>query len=241
MKKLVMLSALGWLAATSGVASAQQEVGRVISATPVVQQVPVPRQVCSVQPVASQNPGAGAVIGAIAGGLLGNTIGHGTGRAAATGLGIVAGAAIGNNVENNNGYARNGQYCTTESTYENRTVAYNVTYEYQGRQYSTQMAHDPGPTIQLQVTPVGANPPPFGTFHGDANTHWTPRAQIISSQVIASPMVEYPVYSPGYAPGYSSGYYPRQYYSPVVPLAITLGLGYYAGQHHHHHRHRHWR
>ncbi|MES2787294.1 MAG: glycine zipper 2TM domain-containing protein [Pseudomonadota bacterium] len=231
MKKLVMLSAFGMVAATSGVAYAQQETARVLSATPVVQQVPVPRQVCSVQPMASQNPGAGAVIGAIAGGLLGNTIGHGTGRAAATGLGIVAGAALGNNVENNS-YARNGQYCTTESTYENRTVAYNVTYEYQGRQYSTQMAQDPGPTIQLQVTPVGANPPPVGTLHGDANTNWTPRATIISQEIVPSPMVEYPVYS--------SGYYPRPYYAPAVPLAITLGLGYYGG-HRYHHRHRHWR
>ncbi|MES2634299.1 MAG: glycine zipper 2TM domain-containing protein [Pseudomonadota bacterium] len=236
MKKFAMFSAIGMLAATAGVAHAQQEVGRVISSTPVVQQVPVPRQVCQVQPMAAQPSGAGAVIGAIAGGLLGNTIGHGGGRFAATGIGMVAGAAIGNSVEGNNAYARNGQYCTTESTYENRTVAYNVTYEYQGRQYTTQMANDPGPTIQLQVTPVGANPPPVTRLQGDGGENWTPRATIIS-EVVTSPMVEYPVYS--------SGYYPRPYYAPayansyvpyIAPIGISLGLGYYGGS-----RHRHWR
>ncbi|WP_048440535.1 glycine zipper 2TM domain-containing protein [Caenimonas sp. SL110] len=234
MKKFAMFSAIGMLAATAGVAHAQQDVGRVISSTPVVQQVPVPRQVCQVQPMAAQPSGAGAVIGAIAGGLLGNTIGHGGGRFAATGIGMVAGAAIGNSVEGNNGYARSGQYCTTESTYENRTVAYNVTYEYQGRQYTTQMANDPGPTIQLQVTPVGAT-----TLQGDGGANWTPRATIISSEVIAQPMVDYPVYSSGYSRPYYAPAYPAYApsYAPyIAPIGISLGLGYYGGS-----RHRHWR
>lgn len=39
--------------------------------------------------------------------------------------------------------------------YENRTVAYNVVYEYAGKQYAVQMPNDPGPSIQLQLTPVG--------------------------------------------------------------------------------------
>jgi outer membrane lipoprotein SlyB len=44
----------------------------------------------------------GAVVGGVAGALLGNTIGGGTGRAAATVLGGVAGAAIGNQIARNN-------------------------------------------------------------------------------------------------------------------------------------------
>ncbi|RYF35853.1 MAG: glycine zipper 2TM domain-containing protein, partial [Comamonadaceae bacterium] len=116
--------------------------GRVISSTPIVQQVAVPRQVCSQQPMVVQGPrstsGAGSIIGAIAGGLLGNTIGHGGGRAAATALGVMGGALVGNSVEANGSpaYAQNVQQCTTQTTYENRTVAYNVTYEYAGRQYT---------------------------------------------------------------------------------------------------------
>jgi outer membrane lipoprotein SlyB len=43
------------------------------------------------------------VIGAIAGGLLGSTIGGGSGRTAATVVGAVAGGAVGNQVGKNTG------------------------------------------------------------------------------------------------------------------------------------------
>jgi outer membrane lipoprotein SlyB len=46
--------------------------------------------------------GAGTAIGAIAGGVLGNQVGHGDGRTAATVGGAVAGGAIGHQVEKNN-------------------------------------------------------------------------------------------------------------------------------------------
>lgn len=45
--------------------------------------------------------GAGTVVGAIAGGVLGNTVGHGNGRKAATVAGAVAGGAVGHQVEKN--------------------------------------------------------------------------------------------------------------------------------------------
>jgi len=41
----------------------------------------------------------------VIGGVVGNTIGHGMGRAAATGLGIFGGAVIGDNIERNNAQA----------------------------------------------------------------------------------------------------------------------------------------
>ena len=53
----------------------------------------------------------GAILGAVAGALLGNQIGSGSGRAAATVLGGVAGAAIGNNI------ARNSAGATTVPGY----------------------------------------------------------------------------------------------------------------------------
>lgn len=46
--------------------------------------------------------GAGTAIGAVAGGVLGSTIGKGDGRTAATVGGAVAGGAIGHEVEKNN-------------------------------------------------------------------------------------------------------------------------------------------
>src|SRR3954454_17609638 len=98
MKKALVLSLIGLGAA--GVAQAQ-ETGRVISTTPVIQQYAVPRQVCSNQQVAVEQPktGAGGLMGAIAGGARGKQIGQGGGRAAATVLGVVGGALLGDHIE----------------------------------------------------------------------------------------------------------------------------------------------
>ena len=79
-----------------------QDVGRVITSTPVIQAVAVPRQVCTMEQVSFQgtNSGAGALLGAMAGGALGNAAGgHGAGRAAATVIGMVGGAVLGDRVE----------------------------------------------------------------------------------------------------------------------------------------------
>ncbi|RYF41400.1 MAG: glycine zipper 2TM domain-containing protein, partial [Comamonadaceae bacterium] len=220
--------------------------GRVISSTPIIQQVAVPRQVCSQQPMLVQAPrntsGAGSIIGAIAGGLLGNTIGHGGGRAAATALGVMGGALVGNSVEANGSpaYAQNVQQCSTQTSYENRTVAYNVTYEYAGRQYTVQMPQDPGPTVRLQVTPIAAgNPEPVYSGSAVSTSEGVPilrsvdmdPAPVVYSAptVVPAPIVlaAPPVYSAyGYQP-----YYP--------PLGISLNLGYSRGGHRH--GHRHWR
>ena len=51
------------------------------------------------------NKVAGTVIGAIAGGLLGNAVSHGGGRAGGTAIGAVGGAVVGNQL------ARNGRPC----------------------------------------------------------------------------------------------------------------------------------
>ena len=89
MKKTIVFSAV---AALATVAVAQEQ-GRVLSATPIVQQVGVPQQVCGNETVYSGNytTGAGAVVGAIAGGAAGNAIGKGSGRAAATAIGLLGG------------------------------------------------------------------------------------------------------------------------------------------------------
>ena len=151
MKKAVLFSAIGLLA--SGAVGAVEAVGRVISSTPVIQQVTVPRQVCNNQPTVVQQPnsGAGAVLGAIAGGVLGNQIGHGAGRAVATGIGVVGGAAVGNSIEGSGSYVQNVQQCATQTFYENRTVAYNVTYEYGGQQYTSRTSYHPGDKIRVRV------------------------------------------------------------------------------------------
>jgi uncharacterized protein YcfJ len=140
------------------------EIGKVISSTPIIQQVAVPRQVCSNEQVVTpgQKSGAGAAMGAIAGGAVGNSMGQGSGRAAATMLGIFGGAILGDKIEGpGQAEVRNVQNCTQQMFYENRTMAYNVVYEFAGKQYTVQMPTDPGPTVRLQVTPVAPPPVPM--------------------------------------------------------------------------------
>jgi uncharacterized protein YcfJ len=154
----------GLMATLSCVAVQAQEVGKVISSTPIIQQVAVPRQVCTNQQVVTegQKSGAGALMGAIAGGTVGNQMGGGTGRTAATMLGMFGGAILGDKIEGGGTpEVKNVQNCSTQTIYENRTMAYNVVYEFAGKQYTVQMPQDPGPTVRLQITPV-APPPSYG-------------------------------------------------------------------------------
>jgi len=216
MKKTLVLSLIGLGAV--GVAQAQ-EVGRVISTTPVIQQYAVPRQVCSNQQVAVEQPktGAGGVMGAIAGGAVGNQIGHGGGRAAATVLGLVGGAILGDRIEGPGAtQVQNVQNCTTQTFYENRATSYNVVYEYAGKQYTVQLPYDPGPTIRLQVTPVGAQQQ--GPAPG------TPMTAVDTGPMVASTVVAPPVY-PAYYP-YPPGYY-RPYYYP--PVSLSIGYVHHGG------------
>lgn len=152
------------LTLASVVGSAQaQEVGRVISSTPIIQQVAVPRQVCTQNQVVTpgQKSGAGAAMGAIAGGAIGNSMGQGFGKDAATMLGLIGGALLGDRVEGTPApEVRQVQNCSNQVFYENRTTAYHVVYEFAGKQYSVQMPQDPGPTVRLQITPVVSNLPP---------------------------------------------------------------------------------
>ena len=86
-----------------------QDIGRVISSTPVEQPVQTVRQVCSVPP--SGNASAGQA-----------------------------------------------QQCGNQTFTENRTVAWNVIYEHQGRAYSVQMPYNPGATVRLQLDNAPAGP-----------------------------------------------------------------------------------
>jgi len=208
------------LLATASLAQAQ-EVGQVISRTAVYQPVAVPRQTCSQTPVAVQNPssGAGALMGAIAGGAVGSQIGGGSGQALATMVGVVGGSIMGDRIENPGTQVQNQTTCTTQNFMENRLVGYTVVYEYAGKQHTVQLPQDPGPTLQLQITPVG-------TAQAAAPA---PVMVTAPQTVVTQPSV---VYVP--APVYRS-------YPPVF-THINLGWGWGGG-----HRgmysggHRHWR
>ena len=244
MKKVLVLSTAAVAALLSLNASAADILARVISSTPVVQQVAVPRQVCNNQALVSEAPksGAGALLGAVAGGAAGNAIGNGSGRAIATMIGLFGGAIVGDRVEGSGSQVQNVQQCTTQTVYENRPSHFNVVYEYQGTQYNVQMANDPGQYVRLQVTPVGAvNPPPSQGFQPQPQqpqTYYQPApAYIQQPTTFVQPGYVQPAYVQQVvaAPVFYPAYYPRPYYSPV---GVSLNLGYSRGYGYGHH---HWR
>ncbi len=208
MKKIVIFSAM---AAIASMAAAQEQ-GRVLSSSPIIQQVAVPQQVCGNETVYNGNrtSGGGAVLGAIAGGAVGNSIGKGSGRAAATALGVLGGAVLGNNIEGGQPQYQTVQRCNTETYYENRTVGYNVVYEYAGRQYTTRTQSDPGRWIPVSVQP----------------------GQTYSTE----PAYQQGVYS---QPGVVTSTYPVQPPTYVTPPVTVIEYGY--DRSYHHPRNPYWR
>ena len=228
MKKIVIFSAL---AAVAVVASAQEQ-GRVLSATPIIQQVGVPQQVCGNETVYSGNrtTGAGAVIGAIAGGAVGNTIGKGSGRAAATAIGVLGGAVVGNQIEGNGQpQYQNVQRCTTETYYDQRVIGYDVTYEMGGRQYQTRTAQAPGAWIQVPGDPYygqggygGAqtypvNPPPVAEYPLPSYPAAGEQSGVVTAPPVAYGGYPSPYPAQGYPPPYPAQPYPAPVYRQAYP------------------------
>lgn len=153
----------------------EYDVARVVSVDPIIEYVdePVSREVCWNEPVeryepeyryqrSTANHRAGAtMLGAIIGGALGNTVGHGDGRRAATIAGAVIGGAIAHDASHRGRYRDVGgryvqaqeQRCDTRTEYQpqERVVGYDVSYDYNGRIYRTRSDHHPGDTIRVAV------------------------------------------------------------------------------------------
>ena len=214
----------------SGSAIAQsQEMARVLSSTPVVTQVSVPRQVCSETQVITSSPksGAGAVMGAIAGGAIGNNIGGGSGRAIATAAGVIGGAIFGDSIEGAPPpVARQVTSCTNQISYENRITAYNVVYEYGGKQYSIQLPNDPGPFLPVQVTPSVVAAPPMNSTTIVTSTPVITHPMVITS-ITAPPLYAPPIYAPRMVG-------PSFYAAPAASF-------HFGHRQHGHHRHGHYR
>lgn len=209
-----------------------QEIGHVLSSTPVIQQVTLPQQVCTQESVTMPGAahGGGAVIGAIAGAAVGNAIGHGAGRAGSTVLGMIGGAAIGHQIDGRQyGAVQQVQRCTTYTSFENRVTHYDVVYEYAGKSYAVQMPSDPGPSVQLQVTPIGATQgitpqtAPTGTYRTPVITSYE---TIVTSQPYVGSsgpvFIALPVYPYAMAPQhrqrpYAGNHRPHRHVAPPYP------------------------
>ena len=169
LKKLSIAASFLGLAIGAGSANAADfdDFARVISVTPQVEQVNVPRQECRTEYETSQRQyqrqpersAGGSIIGGIAGGLLGSQVGGGNGRIAAAAAGALTGAIVGDRVDNNGNNQPQPTYesrpvrqCRNVDNWETRNNGFAVTYEYHNRTYTTVMPYDPGSRLRLHVS-----------------------------------------------------------------------------------------
>ena len=96
----------------------------------------------------------GLTAGAIVGGLVGNQIENSAPATAAAP--VASGPARVDYVPE----TRTVQRCRTVYDGRDEIVGYNVAYRYQGRDYTTRMAYDPGPTMNVRVNLAPDVPPP---------------------------------------------------------------------------------
>jgi len=106
------------------------------------------------------------ILGGLIGAAVGNQFGRGDGRRAATVAGALIGSAIGHDAANgrSNRYSGDSRYygegrpysverCDVryDESWEERIEGYRVTYEYNGRQFTTRLPYDPGRRVRVRV------------------------------------------------------------------------------------------
>ena len=162
---LTCLAAGGLGLGGQALASPGQDAGfydyaRVVSSTPVYQDVNTPRRDCRNEQVGyeSARPRSygGALLGGLAGAILGNQVGKGSGRKAAIAVGAATGAIVGDHVGNDGDeYHRvrphYEQRCRVVDHWTHRLTGYKVAYRYRGRVYHAFLPHEPGRSVRVAV------------------------------------------------------------------------------------------
>jgi len=138
---------------------------RVVSVTPQVERINVPVQECRTEYVREsyygnrRNSNGGAIVGTIAGGLIGSRFGGGNGRLITTAVGAGLGALIGDRHDNH--YSQSGrervetrpvESCVTVGRWETVNRGYLVDYKYRGRVYTTETINRPGRYLPVNVS-----------------------------------------------------------------------------------------
>lgn len=93
------------------------------------------------------------ILGGVVGAALGNQVGDGRGRDAATAVGAVLGYTITRDAQERNRYNQRqyGRHEPRSQTCEQRVEAYEVFFYFNGQEYQTRALYNPGPTIRLRV------------------------------------------------------------------------------------------
>ncbi len=165
-KSMLVGAVLGAVGVTAGGAIATYklvnkgpEYAQVLAVEPVKTQIKTPREVCKdvavtrQAPVKDEHQIAGTVLGAVAGGLLGNQVGGGTGKKIATVAGAVGGGYAGNKVQegmqNRDTYTTTQTRCNTVNDISEKVVGYDVRYSLDGKEGKVRMDRDPGNQIPV--------------------------------------------------------------------------------------------
>jgi uncharacterized protein YcfJ len=136
----------------------------VIAADPVVEtiQVEAPREECWIERRPASSAGWGnsvtpEIVGVLLGGAIGYQFGSGRGQDVATVAGAVLGGSVGHDLKVRNSRQsavyENVERCQVVSDYntEERIIAYDVAYRYNGQVYRTTMDHDPGERVRVAI------------------------------------------------------------------------------------------
>ena len=120
-----------------------------------------PQRVCTDQTVTERRPQsdnhqvAGTVIGAIAGGVIGNQFGRGSGRKLTTVAGAVGGGIAGKKIQEanqaNDTVTRVVKRCRDVVPGKDSPQLYDVVYAYQGQNLHAKLDYDPGNRVALPV------------------------------------------------------------------------------------------
>ncbi|CAH0312414.1 glycine zipper 2TM domain-containing protein [Pseudomonas sp. Z1-14] len=149
----------GGAVATYSLVKSGPEYAQVLAVEPVKTQIKTPREVCKdvtvtrQKPVQDQHQIAGTVLGAVAGGLLGNQIGGGNGKKIATVAGAAGGGYAGNKIQEGmqerDTYTTTQTRCNTVNDISDKVVGYDVRYMLDGKEGKVRMDRDPGNQIPV--------------------------------------------------------------------------------------------
>jgi uncharacterized protein YcfJ len=133
------------------------EYAQVISVTPLsgTQRICTDQTVTERRPQSDNHQVAGTVIGAIAGGVIGNQVGGGNGRKLTTVAGAIGGGIAGKKIQeanqNNDTVTRVVKRCRDVVPGKDSPQLYDVVYAYQGQNLHVKLDYDPGNRIALPV------------------------------------------------------------------------------------------
>ncbi|MEQ8956124.1 MAG: glycine zipper 2TM domain-containing protein [Gammaproteobacteria bacterium] len=167
MKLKIGLFTMAFLAANTAGAETSYEYAQVLESRPVYQMVEVsrPQELCWEEEVVvdrydrrneSRTP---VLVSTIIGGAIGNAVGHNkTNQRVGTVLGAMLGHSIGRDIMRSNSQSGYREYqtvqrCNTvyEQHEEERLAGYQVTYLYNGEEYTVRTNSDPGDQIRIRI------------------------------------------------------------------------------------------